>query len=67
MHPALVGHGPYVIVLVELDGVNVRMLGNLLGDPAQTVELGAEVEAVFEPHDDADPPYTLVQWRRLAG
>jgi len=65
VHPALVGHGPYIIVLVELDGVNVRMLGNLLGDPAQTVELGAEVEAVFEPHDDADPPYTLVQWKRV--
>ena len=67
VHPALVGHGPYVIVLVELEGVNVRMLGNLLGDPAQKVDLGAEVEAVFEPHDDADPPYTLVQWRRVGG
>lgn len=65
VHPALVGHGPYIIVLVELDGVNVRMLGNLLGDPAQAVEIGAEVEAVFEPHDDADPPYTLVQWKRV--
>lgn len=47
--------------------MNVRMLGNLLGDPAQKVELGTEVEAVFEPHDDADPPYTLVQWRRTGG
>lgn len=65
VHPALVGHGLYIIVLVELEGVNVRMLGNLLGDPAQAVELGAEVEAVFEPHDDADPPYTLVQWKRV--
>ena len=65
VHQALSGHGPYVIVLVELDGVNVRMLGNLLGDPAQKVEIGATVEAVFEPHDDADPPYTLVQWRRI--
>ncbi len=64
VHQALAGHGPYVIVLVELDGVNVRMLGNLIGDPAQPVELGTKVEAVFEPHDDADPPYTLVQWRR---
>jgi len=24
------------------------------------------VEAVFEPHDDAAPPFTLVQWRRIA-
>ena len=23
----------------------------------------AEVEAVFEPHDDAKPSFTLVQWK----
>jgi len=57
------GHGPYIIVLVELDGVGVRMVGNLLGDPAQKIEIGAAVVAVFEPHDDAEPPYTLVQWK----
>jgi len=39
------------------------MVGNLLGDPLQTVTIGAAVEAVFEPHDSADPPYTLVQWK----
>jgi uncharacterized OB-fold protein len=39
------------------------MLGNLLGDPRQTVTIGVPVEAVFEPHDDADAPYTLVHWR----
>ena len=39
------------------------MLGNLLGDPDQEVTIGASVEAVFEPHDDAPAPYTLVQWR----
>lgn len=64
VHSALVGHGPYIAVLVELpDYGNVRMVGNLLGDPKQKVTIGAEVEAVFEPHDAADPPYTLVQWR----
>ena len=64
MHPALNGHGPYLIVLVELPGAdNIRMVGNLLGDPMQEVTIGAEVEAVFEPHDEATPPYTLVQWR----
>jgi len=31
----------------------------------QDVPIGAEVEAIFEPHDEADPPYTLVQWRRV--
>lgn len=64
VHPALNGHTPYIVVLVELpDADNVRMVGNLLGDPGQEVTIGAAVEAVFEPHDEADPPYTLVQWR----
>jgi hypothetical protein len=67
VHPALRGHGPYLVVLVELPAAGgVRMVGNLLGDPMQTVQIGAVVEAVFEPHDDAAPPFTLVQWRRLA-
>ena len=64
VHPALKDHGPYIVVLVELpDAGNVRMLGNLLGDPQQEVKIGAEVQAVFEPHDDAQPPFTLVQWK----
>ena len=63
VHPALKDHGPYIVVLVELpDAGNIRMLGNLLGDPRQEVKIGAEVQAVFEPHDDAQPPFTLVQW-----
>ncbi|MBL6457346.1 OB-fold domain-containing protein [Belnapia sp. T6] len=66
VHGALTDHGPYLIVLVELPGADgIRMVGNLLGDPMQEVRIGAEVEAVFEPHDTADPPYTLVQWRML--
>ncbi len=65
VHPALRDHGPYIVVLVELPEAGaVRMVGNLLGDPAQEVPIGAAVEAVFEPHDDATPPFTLVQWRR---
>jgi uncharacterized protein len=67
VHPALKDHGPYIVVLVELpDAGSVRMIGNLLGDPAQEVPIGAPVEAVFEPHDDATLPFTLVQWRRTA-
>ena len=66
VHPALKDAGPYLIVVVELPQAGgVRMLGNLLGDPLQAVEIGAEVEAVFEPHDEAEPPFTLVQWRRI--
>jgi uncharacterized OB-fold protein len=63
VHPALKNGVPYIVVLVELpDAGNIRMLGNLLGDPEQEVEIGAEVEAVFEDHA-GDEPYTLVQWR----
>ncbi|MBT5498847.1 MAG: DNA-binding protein [Alphaproteobacteria bacterium] len=67
VHPALKDQGPYLVVLVELPQAgNVRMIGNLLGDPHQKVVIGSKVEAVFEPHDDAEPPYTLVQWRVAA-
>src|SRR5579875_325010 len=53
VHPALKNACPYMVVLVELpDADNVRMVGNLLGDPMQPVEIGAEVEAVFEDHPD---------------
>ena len=66
VHPALKEQGPYVIALVELaDADGARMIGNLLGDPNAPVEIGAEVEAVFEDHPDAQTPFTLVHWRRL--
>jgi uncharacterized OB-fold protein len=66
VHPALADACPYVVVLVELPGADgVRMVGNLLGDPIAPVAIGAEVEAVFEDHHDADRSFTLVQWRRL--
>jgi len=66
VHAALTGHTPYTIVLVELPHADgIRMVGNLLCAPDAPVRIGQEVEAVFEPHDDADPPYTLVQWRTI--
>lgn len=68
VHPALNEQGPYIVVLVEFpehDGA--RMVGNLVGDAQQTVEIGAAVRAVFEHHRDADPPYTLVQWEAVSG
>ena len=65
VHPALREACPYIVVVVELPHAGgVRMLGNLLGDPRQEVEIGAPVEAVFEHHHDADPPFALLQWRR---
>jgi uncharacterized OB-fold protein len=64
VHLALKDAGPYLVVLVELPHAGrVRMIGNLLGDPHQSVRIGGPVEAVFEHHDAAQPPYTLVQWR----
>ncbi len=64
VHPALRERGPYTVVLVELPHAgHVRMLGNLLDADDAPVDIGAAVEAVFEPHDDADIPYTLVHWR----
>ena len=66
VHPALGAAVPYVVVLVELPGADdVRMVGNLLGDPEEEIVIGSAVEAVFEHHPDGDPPFTLVQWARL--
>jgi uncharacterized protein len=64
VHPALKDHGPYIVVLVELpDAQNIRMIGNLLGDPEQHIPIGAAVEVAFEHHNDADPAYSLAHWR----
>ena len=63
VHPALREQGPYIVVLVEIPNAdNVRVIGNLLGDPEQPVEIGAEVEGVFE-HHEGDNPHTLLHWR----
>ncbi|MFT3721830.1 Zn-ribbon domain-containing OB-fold protein [Pseudorhodoferax sp.] len=62
-HRAVQGHVPYLVVVVELPGAgNVRMVGNLLGDPRQRVDIGTRVRGRFEQHPDADPPYALLQW-----
>ena len=63
VHPALAEQGPYVVVLVTLaqaDGV--RVIGNLLGDPHQSVSIGQPVTGVFEHHPEGEPPFTLLQW-----
>ncbi|WP_082077344.1 zinc ribbon domain-containing protein [Bradyrhizobium sp. LTSPM299] len=63
-HAALRQHGPYIAVLVELPHAgNVRMVGNLLGDPMQVVAIGADVEGMFEHHPESNPPYSLLQWQ----
>lgn len=64
VHPALKDQGPYIVVLVELtSAANVRIVGNLLGDPKQAISIGAEVKGVFEHHNDEDPAYSLLQWQ----
>jgi uncharacterized OB-fold protein len=68
VHSALAEQGPYVVVLVELPHANdVRLIGNLVGDPRQTVTIGAAVTGVFEHHAHAKAPFTLLQWRRKSG
>ena len=62
--PARPRRSPTIVVLVELAGAgNVRMIGNLMGDPHQDVVIGSEVEVVFEHHGDNDPAYTLAHWK----
>ena len=62
VHPALKEQGPYIVVLVEIPKAgNVRLIGNLLGDPEQTVAIGGPVHGVFEHHEQGG--YTLLQWQ----
>ena len=64
VHPALAEQGPYVVVLVELPQAgNIRMVGNLLGDPEAEVPIGAAVVGEFEHHLDAEPAFSLLHWR----
>ncbi len=66
--PAIAEHMPYLVGVIELPQAgNVRLIGNLLGDPAKAVEIGARVRGVFEHHPAAaDNParkaFTLLQW-----
>ena len=65
VHPALKEQGPYIVALVALPHADdVRLIGNLLGDPKAEVKIGSKVRAVFEHHADAPAPFTLVQWQR---
>ena len=64
VHPALAQQGPYIVVLVALPQAgDVRLVGNLLGDPQQKVTIGASVRGVFEHHVDSQQPFTLLQWQ----
>ena len=62
VHPALAEQGAYLIVLVEMpEAGDVRLIGNLVGDPHQSVEIGNLVKGVFE-HHGGEEPYSLLNW-----
>ncbi len=47
MHPALKEACPYIVAVVKCaDAGNIRMVGNLLGDPTQNPPFDVAVEAV---------------------
>lgn len=63
VHPAMAEQGPYIVALVTLPHADdVRLVGNLLGDPQQPLHIGARVRGVYEHHNDDDPAHTLLQW-----
>lgn len=63
VHPALSEQGPYIVVLVQIPAAdNVRIVGNLLGDPEQGVVIGSKVNGVFE-HHTGERDFTLLQWQ----
>ncbi len=66
VHPALAEQGPYVVVLVELPAGRRRAASSATCSAirAQPLDIGAPVTGVFEHHDDAEPPFTLLQWTR---
>jgi uncharacterized OB-fold protein len=64
VHPALKNAVPYLVVLVELAShPEVRLIGNLLGDPLQSIAIGQAVVGVFEHHVTSNPAYSLLHWR----
>lgn len=61
VHPALRGHPPYNVVLVELpDAGGVRMIGNLIDTPNDRVRIGLDVEVTWQEREGI----VLPQWKR---
>jgi uncharacterized OB-fold protein len=59
--PAFAPRVPYAVVLVELDeDPGLRLVGNVLGSPAEAVRIGQRVEVTFE---DVSDEIALPQWR----
>ena len=63
VHKALADQGPYVVCLITLPHAdNIRLVGNLLGDPEDEVTIGALVEGVYEHHESEEARFSLLQW-----
>lgn len=61
-HPALKDHGPYNVVLVELDDADgIRMVGNLVNTPFEDIKAGMPVEVHW---DQAADDVVLPLWKR---
>jgi uncharacterized OB-fold protein len=60
--PAFAARSPYVLALIELDE-GPRMVANVLGEDALTVQIGDRVEVIFE---DRGSGAMLPQFRRAA-
>ena len=57
--PAFADRAPYNVIVVELEE-GVRMIGNLLGVPAEDIREGATVEVAWE---DVEEGISLPIWR----
>jgi uncharacterized protein len=64
--PAFKGDAPYVIAVIALEGTagRVQLLSNVIDCPWEQVQVGLQVEVVF---DDLSPEATLPKFRPAAG
>ena len=54
---------PYVVALIELEGIGVRMISNIIDCQPEEVKIGMKVEVVF---DDVTEKVTLPKFRTIA-
>jgi hypothetical protein len=69
VHPALKERLPYVIAIISVDGApGVNVQGNVVNCPAEEVEIGQRVRAVFEEATDPATGQALLipQWEPLS-
>ena len=65
IHPALKERVPYVIAIISVDGApGCNVQGNVINCPAESVEIGQKVRAVFEEAEDptTKTKFLIPQW-----